>query len=71
MSKVRGGIDNVRNFVGEVVAEMKKSSWPERQELIESTIVVIVSVLMLSAFVGISDKILITLLKLLIPSGGS
>jgi len=62
--KIRG----VRTFLGEVSGEMKKSAWPERQELVESTIVVIISMLLLSAFVGISDKILLTMLGLLIPS---
>ncbi|MDA0991169.1 MAG: preprotein translocase subunit SecE [Verrucomicrobia bacterium] len=48
---------------------MKKTSWPTRQELMSSTVMVIVSVVLVSAFVGISDKLLATLLKLLIPSG--
>jgi preprotein translocase subunit SecE len=37
--------------------------------LIESTIVVIVAVLLLSAFVGVCDKALLGLLKLLIHAG--
>ncbi|MBM4147424.1 MAG: preprotein translocase subunit SecE [Lentisphaerae bacterium] len=62
-------IAGARNFVGEVVAEGRKSVWPERQELIESTLVVIVSVVMLSVFVGVSDKLLVSLLGWLIPAG--
>ena len=69
MNKLQESVNGVRVFFGEVVTEMKKCTWPERQELIESTTVVIVLVLMLSAFVGVSDKLLVTLLKLLIPSG--
>lgn len=67
MNKLKRGVEQVRNFSGEVFGEMRKSTWPERQELIESTIVVIISVLLLSVFVGISDKLLVTLLRLLIP----
>jgi len=62
-------VDGVRTFLGEVVGESKRCTWPERRELIESTIVVIVSVLILSIFVGLSDKLLVTLIRLLIPAG--
>ena len=68
MNKVKKTIEGIRIFFGEVVGEMRKSTWPERQELIESTVVVILAVLMLSVFVGISDKLLVTLVKLLVPS---
>jgi preprotein translocase SecE subunit len=51
----------VRLFFDEVVGEMKKSSWPEKDELFDSTAVVIVSLLLLSTFVGVSDKVLVTL----------
>ena len=66
MSKLQDGIAGVRAFFADVLAEMHKCTWPERDELVESTVVVIVSVVLLSAFVGISDKILVLTLKLLI-----
>ena len=69
MSKVHTAVQGMKTFWSEVVAEMKKCEWPARQVLVESTVVVVVSVLLLSLFVGISDKLLVTLLKLLIPSG--
>ena len=68
MSTLKQGFDQVRVFLDEVVAEMKKSTWPERQELIESTVVVIVSLLLLAVYVGVCDKILVTLLRWIIPS---
>jgi preprotein translocase subunit SecE len=66
MKRIRTAIGGVRTFVNEVVGEMKKSTWPERQELVESTVVVVVSVLLLGAFVGVSDKVLATLLRILV-----
>ena len=42
----------VQGFVTEVWAELKKSSWPTRQELVDSTIVVIVTVLILGRTVS-------------------
>jgi preprotein translocase subunit SecE len=69
MSKIKDQVESVRTFWNEVVAETRKCSWPERKELIDSTIVVIVAVLLLSAFVGVCDKVLLTSLKLLINAG--
>ena len=66
MSKMQDMISGVRTFWDEVVNETRKTSWPERQELVESTVVVIVAVLLLSVFVGISDKLLILVLKLIV-----
>jgi preprotein translocase subunit SecE len=48
----------VREFVKEVQVESAKVSWPTRNELRDSTIVVIVAVLLVSAFVGVVDRVL-------------
>ena len=48
----------VREFVKEVQVESTKVSWPTRNELRDSTMVVIVAVLLVSAFVGIVDRVL-------------
>jgi preprotein translocase subunit SecE len=69
MAKLRERFKGMRLFLSDVVAEMKKTSWPGREELLSSTAVVIVSVVMLSAFVGLCDKVLVELLRLIIPSG--
>ena len=53
-------------FVGEVGAELKKSAWPTRAELVESTVVVIMSVAMLGVFIGLSDLVLMRLLHVLL-----
>ncbi|MBU1909712.1 MAG: preprotein translocase subunit SecE, partial [Verrucomicrobia bacterium] len=46
--------------------EMKKCSWPSRSELADSTMVVIVSVVMIAIFVGLSDLVLTGLLRTVI-----
>ena len=48
----------VRDFVKEVQVESTKVSWPTRQELRDSTVVVIVAVILVSAFVGGVDYVL-------------
>jgi preprotein translocase subunit SecE len=67
MKRLQEYIQGIRGFVQDVVSETRKSTWPERQELIESTNVVIISVLLLSAFVGVCDAVLVALLKLVMP----
>ena len=46
---------STRIFVGEMVGELQKASWPTRQELRDSTVVVIVACLLLGLFTSISD----------------
>lgn len=45
-------------FLKEVKAELGKVSWSTRQELVSSTMVVIVTTAILAVFIGIIDLIL-------------
>lgn len=56
-------------FVNEVAAEARRATWPTRQELFSSTVVVIVTLVLLGMFVGVCDKILVLLLKALTGAG--
>jgi preprotein translocase subunit SecE len=67
--KLQESVNGVKIFTSEVVGEMKKSTWPSRQELLESTIVVIVCLVLMSLFVGFCDRVLVMILQLLIPTG--
>ncbi len=51
-------IVQVKNFIGEVLAEMKKVSWVTGQELLDSTLVVIASSFILGLFVAAIDFVL-------------
>jgi preprotein translocase subunit SecE len=51
-------MEQVREFVKDVRVEAGKVSWPTRMELRDSTIVVIVTVLLVAGFIGIVDRIL-------------
>ena len=48
-------IDKIRKFIGEVLAEMKKVSWTTRRELVDSTLIVILSSFLLGIFVAVID----------------
>jgi preprotein translocase subunit SecE len=45
----------VRIYSSELIAELQKASWPTREELKDSTIVVIVACLLLGVFISTSD----------------
>ncbi|MCX6997121.1 MAG: preprotein translocase subunit SecE [Kiritimatiellaeota bacterium] len=66
MNKIAAGWSAARTFFDEVRAELKKCAWPTRPELIESTTVVIISVVILSVFVGFSDLVLVGAMRLII-----
>ncbi len=66
----------VRTFISEVTVEMKKVSWPIKRgknikpaeryrELRDSTLMVIVSTLLLAAYIGLVDVVLSRLMGLL------
>ncbi len=66
MKKLVESIGNLKTFFREVKVELLKCSWPTRKELFGSSVVVIVSVLILGAFVGACDLVNMALLKFII-----
>ena len=69
-------IGRVNGFLGEVRAELEKCSWPwdpkekgikKYRELIDSTAVVVVAMLLLSGYIAFWDLVMVNLVKLLVP----
>jgi preprotein translocase subunit SecE len=69
-------IGRVRRFLGEVRAELEKCSWPwdpkekgikKYRELIDSTAVVVVAMLLISGYIAFWDLVMVNLVKLLGP----
>ena len=56
----------IRNYLADVVAELKKVSWVKRKELFTTTMVVIVFSALLAAFIGVFDFIFSRLLHLVL-----
>lgn len=50
-------IGKIKSFVNDVVVEMKKVSWPTKEQLSESTKVVISATLIITAFVFLIDQL--------------
>ena len=57
---------NTKKFILEVKTEFKKVSWSDRNELIGSTGVVIVSVAILAIFIGVCDFVCARLINVII-----
>ena len=51
-------MDQMREFLKDVRVESAKVSWPTRTELRDSTAVVLVTVLLVAAFIFVVDQIL-------------
>ncbi len=66
MNKLTQSIGNLKAFLEEVKVELFKCSWPTRKELFGQSVVVIISVIILGAFVGLCDVVNMGLLRFLI-----
>ena len=50
--------EQIREFAKDVRVEIERVSWPTREELRDSTMVVIATVILVAIFIGIVDRIL-------------
>lgn len=55
----------VRKFLADTMAELNKCTWPSRAELFESTVLVIVVIVILSSFVAGVDQASMWFIKLI------
>ena len=53
-----GILSKITKFFKQVKNEMKKTNWPNKQELSSNTVVVLITVTVLIAFVGVVDVVL-------------
>ena len=58
-------MEQFREYLKDVRTESAKVSWPTREELRDSTVVVIVMCLLVMGFIGIVDRILDFFVRLL------
>ena len=59
-------VDKARDYFKEVVAELKRVTWPTKKDTMAATWVVIITVIILSVFLGIVDLGLSQSIKLII-----
>ena len=56
--KIKDWVQRTRQFYNDVRSEMKKVSWPARQEVLGTTVVVIVAVFFFGLYLGLVDYLL-------------
>ncbi len=58
-------VQNIGTYLSEVGVEFKKISWPERQELMDSTVVVLSFIVIMAVVVLCCDKVIDVVLQLI------
>ena len=56
--------ERLRKFIEDTRTELKKVTWPTKEELKEATRVVIVASILLTVFIGLVDQVLSNIVKL-------
>ena len=64
--KILSIIKKIQIFISEVRTEMQKVNWATREELIGSTTVVLMTMFIISSFIGVADFILSYFLAVLL-----
>jgi preprotein translocase subunit SecE len=62
-------VQQIIRFIQEAYQELKLSSWLSRQEMMGSTVVVIILTLILAAYVSVIDRVLLFLAGILFRIG--
>jgi len=65
---IASGIRNIPTLYNEIVAEMAKVTWPDRAQLKDTTIKLIIFVLFIGAVIGVIDLVLQLVLVQGLPS---
>ena len=61
----KGYLVKIRNYVGETQEELRKCSWPGREELKGSTVVVLVTITLLGVFTVLVDWLLSNFMRVI------
>ena len=59
-------LEKIKTFLSETKAEMRKVTWPTRDELIGSTKIVIIATFVVTLFIGIVDQLLSLIIRRLL-----
>ncbi len=56
-----------RNYLSEVMTEMRKVTWPKRKELVSNTVVTLVASVALALFIFGADRLISFVLDIIYP----
>ena len=54
----------IRQFIADTAAEMRRCNWPDRRQLMESTVLVVAATLILACFVAGVDEVARVVIRL-------
>ncbi len=55
----------IQTYLEEVGKEMRKVSWPTRSELISNTLITILTTVVISLFIFVTDRVISTVLEVI------
>ncbi len=61
--------DKIKKYLSETLAELRKMTWPSKDELVGSTIIVIVVSLIVAMFIGVVDRVLTLAIRTIFGGG--
>jgi preprotein translocase subunit SecE len=56
--KDKSWIENTRSYLGDIRSEMKRVTWPTKERVQSTTVVVIVSVFIFAAYFSVVDSVI-------------
>jgi preprotein translocase subunit SecE len=62
-------LNKIQKYLKETMAELRKMTWPSKEELIGSTVVTVVVSLIVAIFIGIVDRALLQAVQLIFGGG--
>ena len=62
-------MEKIKKYIKETMAELRKMTWPTKDELIGSTIVTVVVSIIVAIFIGIVDRILLLIIHQIFGTG--
>ncbi len=65
-----GILKNLQKFTEEVQVEMRRVTWPDREQLRNATAVILVFVLVMAAIIGLMDTVFAGLVRLIVRTFG-
>jgi len=62
-------LNKIQKYLKETMAELRKMTWPSKEELIGSTVVTVVVSLIVAIFIGIVDRALLQVVQVIFGGG--
>jgi preprotein translocase subunit SecE len=63
MDKVFKAFENIKKYIQAVRTELKRVTWPSKQELRASTVIVLITLITVTAYLWICDSVLLKLFE--------